>query len=102
MSGQLSMGFAPPAEKPHRLWRRRDHDSSVASGQHAERTFAPRHEDRIVACLREERGSLTAAEVAQRIGLEHVQVARRLAAMEQRGMVKSIRPRGCRVRWCKA
>lgn len=61
------------------------------------------HIHRILLALSERNGQ-TAAEIAAHLGLEHVQVARRMSEMEQRGLVKrdrspdfTVRLRKCKV-----
>jgi broad specificity phosphatase PhoE len=57
------------------------------------------HIQRILLALAERNGQ-TAAEIAAALGLEHVQVARRMSEMEQRGLVVcEDRPGMARLRW---
>lgn len=88
-----------PRPPTRALSRRHDHDSSYAAAAELERSGTrARHEALILEALLGEL-ALTAAEIGARVELEHVQVARRLAAMAKRRLIQRIAQPGERLRW---
>lgn len=67
------------ALEPARARRRDPETSQVAAG--SAREFSARHAAKIWCALRDE-GPATIYELAQRTGLDHVQIARRLSEMQ--------------------
>lgn len=74
---------------PHRLARHTDPATSHAAAASAEGLVAD-HQHRILWCLASARSPLTSEEIAARIGLSMVQVARRMAQLRDAGEVVAV------------
>lgn len=79
------------------LFRRSDPDTSKAAGTRA-REFLGEHERRILEALAV--GPGTKDELAHRCGLTEQQVARRMAGMKRRGLVRPTLERGISASGC--
>ena len=74
-------GYAEP------MARRTDHISSHEAADRAERSGLVVHHEALILEALADGDELSAAEIARRIGLAHVQVARRMKGMERKGLV---------------
>lgn len=84
----------------HALARRSDHTSSRDAADRALRTgLVAGHEGRILRALRESGCAMTLRHLADATGLDHVAVARRMAGLVRRGMVRRIALEKERLRW---
>lgn len=82
------------------LARRSDHSSSVQAAERAVRSgLVAGHEAKILDALRAVRAAMTMEQLAETTGLDGVQVARRMAALVKRGLVRRIAVDGERLRW---
>lgn len=73
-------------DQPPRLHRKRDPQTSVKAAQRA-MNFKAKHEATIYACLKDH-GPQICETIAMGTGLNEVAVARRMAGLERRGLVR--------------
>lgn len=92
---QLALTFDPV-----RLARKRDPQTSHDAAQRAS-TFAATHAAKIYAAICEGKG-LTYRDIARIANLEPVAVARRLSAMEEKGLIRREGEREGMGQWWKA
>lgn len=100
---QPELDFAPRRHAPgyaDAMARKRDPLSSHVAADAAERSgVVACHEALILEALLDGAARNT-TEIAERCGLEHVQVARRTKAMQGKRMIERVEPEGVeRVRW---